>query len=138
MVITVIMISVIQKVGPHFSFGRWLLCSTGLKRYMYPTDSELRQLSSIPKEKAKTRKGKGQENGKPRHDTFHVPRSLDITLQTEKVSALDVIHLRYYIDYQWLMDFAVYSLGVYILTEVLISRLMEGVCIVDTSGMHLK
>lgn len=119
LVITLVMISVIQKLGPHFSFGRWLLCSTGLIRYLYPTNSELRQLGNIPKEKQKSRKsGKVTENGNQKPETFHIPRNLDIQLQTEKVSSLDLIHLRYYIDYQWLMDFAIYSIIVYILTEV--------------------
>ncbi|KAJ8973581.1 hypothetical protein NQ317_001607 [Molorchus minor] len=49
LVITLIMISIIQKLGPHFSFAKWILCSTGLVRYLYPTDSELRQLANIRK-----------------------------------------------------------------------------------------
>lgn len=108
------MISVIQKLGPHFSFARWLLCSTGLVRYLYPTDSELRQLASIPKD----RKGKkGGTNGRS-VETFHVPRNLDVQLETAKVSRLDVIHLRYYTEYQWLVDFTVYAIIVYVITEV--------------------
>lgn len=27
--ITLVMVSVIQKLSPHFSFARWILCSTG-------------------------------------------------------------------------------------------------------------
>lgn len=111
------MISVIQKLGPHFSLGKWLLCSTGLVRYLYPTDAELRQLANVAKEKQKPKKaGKSITNGKP--ETFHVPRNLDVQLETAKVSRLDVIHLKYYVDYQWLIDFTLYSLVVYIITEV--------------------
>ncbi|KAG8321719.1 hypothetical protein J6590_041170 [Homalodisca vitripennis] len=29
LVVTLVMVSVIQKLGPHYSFSRWLLCSTG-------------------------------------------------------------------------------------------------------------
>lgn len=29
LVITLIMVSIIQKLSPHFSFARWILCSTG-------------------------------------------------------------------------------------------------------------
>lgn len=111
------MISVIQKLGPHFSFGKWLLCSTGLLRYLYPTDAELRQLANVSKDKQKVKKtGKSMTNGKP--ETFHVPRNLDVQLETAKVSRLDVIHLKYYADYQWLIDFTLYSFVVYIITEV--------------------
>ncbi|XP_077297825.1 transmembrane protein 161-like emei isoform X2 [Arctopsyche grandis] len=121
LVITLVMVSVIQKIGSHYSFARWLLCSTGLFRYLYPTDDELRTLAGVPKEKGKSKKShKGSEtNGKV--ETFHVSRSLDIQLDTAKVSPLDVIHLRYYAEYQWLVDFALYSAVVYSLTEVYIN-----------------
>ncbi|CAH1126867.1 unnamed protein product [Ceutorhynchus assimilis] len=118
LVITLIMISVIQKLGPHFSFARWLICSTGLIRYLYPTDSELRQLANIPKDKPKNKKkfSKGYQNGTS--DTFHVDRSLDVQLETAKITYLDVIHLRYYSEYQWLVDFSVYATIVYVITEI--------------------
>lgn len=112
------MISVIQKLGPHYSFARWLLCSTGLIRYLYPTDNELRQLANIPKDKAKSKKNfKHQTNGK-QSNTFHVPRNLEIQLETTKVTRLDVLHLRFYTEYQWLVDFSIYAGIVYVLTEV--------------------
>ncbi|XP_056639805.1 transmembrane protein 161B [Diorhabda sublineata] len=119
LVITLVAISVIQKVGPYFSFARWLLCSTGLVRYLYPTDSELKELANIPKEKSKNRKNaKIQTNGKTTTDTFHIPRSLDIKLDSVKITNLDVIHIRYYTEYQWLVDFSVYTFGVYVTTEL--------------------
>lgn len=112
------MVSVIQKIGIHYSFSRWLLCSTGLIRYLYPTNSELRQLADIPKEKSKSRKGGKHNNGKVQENSFHVPRNLDLTLEKAIVGPLDVVHLRYYMEYQWLLDFAVYAVVVYVLTEV--------------------
>lgn len=112
------MISVIQKLGQHYSLARWLLCSTGLIRYLYPTDNELRQLANIPKDKSKSKKGgKHQANGH-QPESFHVPRNLNLQLETAKVTRLDVVHLRYYVEYQWLVDFALYSIIVYIITEV--------------------
>ncbi|PNF37857.1 Transmembrane protein 161B [Cryptotermes secundus] len=118
LVITLVMVSIIQKLGPHYSLARWILCSTGLVRYLYPTDEELRTLAGVPKDKSKGKKGgRNVENGKIA-DTFHIPRNLDIELETAKVTALDVVHLKFYSEYQWLLDFAVYSSVVYILTEV--------------------
>lgn len=114
------MISVIQKLGKHYSLGRWLLCSTGLVRYLYPTDAELRQLANVPKDKSKAKKGSktySSNNGVQKPETFHIPRSLDVQLETAKVTAFDVVHLKYYSDYQWLMDFVVYSAIVYTITE---------------------
>lgn len=119
------MVSVIQKIGVHFSFARWLLCSTGLIRYLYPTNSELRELANIPKDKTKNKKGKHVDNGKLNDESFHVLRNLDLTLETTKVGPLDVVHLRYYTEYQWLLDFALYSATVYILTEVMLRKFLD-------------
>lgn len=110
------MISVIQKLGPYFSFAKWLLCSQGLVRYLFPTDAELKQVANIPRDKQKTKKNKVQPNGKM--ETFHVPRNIDIKLKFAKISILDVIHLRFYTEYQWLVDFSVYTIIVYIATEI--------------------
>lgn len=105
------MVSIIQKLNPHFSFAKWLLCSTGLMRYLHPTDEALKTLAGVPKDKSK---GKHKE----RNHSFHVPRSLDIELETVKISQLDVVHLRYFTEYQWLVDFSLYAAFVYILSEV--------------------
>ncbi|XP_026322462.1 transmembrane protein 161B [Hyposmocoma kahamanoa] len=116
LVITLIMVSVIQKLG-SYSFARWLLCSQGLYRYLYPVNSELKTLAGVPKDKAKNKKGgKNETNGKP--ETFHVPRSLDIQLETAPVTTLDVVHLRYYTEYIWIVDFSLYTSTVYIMSEV--------------------
>lgn len=64
----------------------------------------------MPKQK------KGSKNGV--QHTFHIPRNVDVQLETAKVTTFDVIHLKYYTDYQWLMDFVVYSAIVYVVTEV--------------------
>lgn len=114
------MISVIQKLGPHYSFARWLLCSTGLIRYLYPTNVELKQLAGLGKGK-KSGKSASQTNGKT-PEVFQIPRSLDVELETTKVSKLDVIHLRYYTEYQWLLDFTLYAIIVYTITEVNLLR----------------
>ncbi|KAJ8733549.1 hypothetical protein PYW08_001847 [Mythimna loreyi] len=116
LVITLIMVSVIQKLG-SYSFARWLLCSQRLYRYLYPTNSELKTLAGVPKETSKGKKGgKHESNGKP--ETFHVPRSLDIQLETAPVTELDVVHLRFYTEYLWIVDFSLYTAIVYIMSEV--------------------
>lgn len=120
LVITLIMVSVIQKLSPHFSLAKWILCSTGLSRYLHPTDDELRKLSGVPREKAKSKKDK-QRNGhvdQGKSSTFHVPRSLDIQLETVAISPYDIVHLRYYTEYQWLVDFSLYASIVYVVSEV--------------------
>ncbi|XP_045765630.1 transmembrane protein 161B [Maniola jurtina] len=116
LVITLIMVSVIQKLG-NYSFARWLLCSQGLYRYLYPDNSELKTLAGVPKDKPKGKKSaKTESNGKP--ETFHIPRSLDIQLETAPVTPLDVVHLRFYTEYIWIVDFSLYTAFVYIMSEI--------------------
>lgn len=91
-----------------------------LVRFLYPTDQELRTLAGVPKEKPK-KGNKHSDNGKT-PDVFHVPRNLGITLESAKVSSLDVIHLKFYTEFQWLLDFSLYASMVYILTEVINHR----------------
>lgn len=86
-----------------------------MTRYLYPTDQQLRILAGVLKEKSK--KGKHTENGKVK-EVFHVPRNLDITLENTKITILDVVHLKYYTEYQWLLDFSIYATAVYVMTEV--------------------
>lgn len=124
LVITLIMVSVIQKLNPHFSFAKWILCSTGLYRYLHPTDDELRTKAGIPKEKPQKGGYKGNkhhQNGtaNSKEGQFHIPRSIDIELETTPVVAKDVIYLRYFTEYQWLVDFSVYAAIVYIISEVI-------------------
>ncbi|XP_030767370.1 transmembrane protein 161B isoform X2 [Sitophilus oryzae] len=110
------MISVIQKLGAHFSFAKWLMCSTGLIRYLYPTNEELRQLANIPKDKNKGKKTKNYNE--KNSETFHIDRCLDVQLETAKVCYMDIIHLKFYSEYQWLVDFSLYAFVVYIITEI--------------------
>ena len=54
-------------------------------------------------------------------NTFHVPKQNDLQLETTQVTLSDVVQLRFYSEYQWLLDFALYALIVYFTTEVYIS-----------------
>lgn len=87
-------------------------------RYLHPTDEELRTLAGVPKDKG----GKGgKKNGHAnteKSSTFHVPRSLDVQLDQINITHYDVLHLRYFTEYQWLIDFSLYAAIVYLISEV--------------------
>uniref|UniRef100_A0A4W5RSZ0 Transmembrane protein 161B n=1 Tax=Hucho hucho TaxID=62062 RepID=A0A4W5RSZ0_9TELE len=55
LVVTMVMASVIQKIIPHYSFARWLLCSGSLRWYQHPTEDELRSLAG-KQQKTKSKK----------------------------------------------------------------------------------
>ena len=50
-----------------------------------------------------------------------LPKQNDIQLETTQVTLADIVQLPFYSEYQWLLDFAVYAIFVYIITEVYIS-----------------
>lgn len=121
LVLTLVMVSVIQKFTPHFSFAKWILCSTGLYRYLHPTDTELRTKAGVPKEKpskSKINHHKQNVGGEKSSSTFLVPRSVDIQLETSPVTQSEVVYLRYFTEYQWLVDFSLYAGIVYIISEI--------------------
>lgn len=120
-VFTIAMFSFLQKLSPYYSFGRWLL-SNRLVRYLHPTDEDLKQLAGITKlgEKGKGRRHdyKKMMNNPKHEESFTVPRNIPLQLDTAKVEAFELVPLQFYTEYQWLMDFSLCAVIVYILTEI--------------------
>jgi len=126
-VITLMVATILSRVGPHLSFARWLLTSkfAGLVRYIHPSDEELRQFAPAPRVDKKDRKkarhqDKINGNNGATSGIFNVPRNIDIQLETAPVDLGDVVQLRYYTEYQWLVDFSLYSILAYSLSELYI------------------
>ncbi|WAR07801.1 T161B-like protein [Mya arenaria] len=122
LVFSLIVFSFLQKLSCFYSFGRWLLAGR-LLRYLHPSDEELRKTAGLPAPGAG--KGKGRRSdakkgsvSRDSEETFTIPRSTPIELDTAKVEAIDLIHLHYYGDYLWIVDFAISAVVVYILTEI--------------------
>ncbi|KAL1443130.1 hypothetical protein MTO96_030444 [Rhipicephalus appendiculatus] len=122
-VITMIMASVLQKLSPQYSISRWIICKR-LIRYLHPSDEELKSLAGIS---GKSFKGKGRrekwrhrngslDDGKD-YEEFLVPKSVPVVLQAAPITADEALQLRFYTDYQWLMDFALHAIFVYAITE---------------------
>ena len=113
------------KVGPFMSFARWILTSSGLVRYMHPSDEELKPMAILPPQTRKKgpiykkdRNGQGTNGGGIFDNTFYVPKQNDLQLETTQVTLADVVQLRFFTEYQWLLDFSLYALFVYFITEV--------------------
>ncbi|NWQ83820.1 T161A protein, partial [Columbina picui] len=113
-VVTLLAASVMQKMAPHCSFARWLLCNGSLRRYKHPSDEELCALAG--KQRPKTKRDR-RVNGVTDDKPLSVPRDIDLRLDTSPITAVDALVLRYFLEYQWFVDFAVYSTAVYIFTE---------------------
>lgn len=115
LVVTMVMASIIQKIIPHYSLARWLLCSGSLRWYQHPTEEELRILAG------KQQKGKGKKdrkyNGHIENKPLTIPKDIDLHLETKSVTEIDTLALHYFPEYQWLVDFTVAATVVYLVTE---------------------
>ncbi|XP_029573668.1 transmembrane protein 161B isoform X2 [Salmo trutta] len=110
LVVTMVMASVIQKIIPHYSFARWLLCSGGLRWYQHPTEDELRNLAG-KQQKTKSKKDR-RNNGHIDYKPLTIPKDIDLQLETKCITEVDTL------EFQWLVDFTVASTVVYLITEL--------------------
>ncbi|XP_037326368.2 transmembrane protein 161A [Pungitius pungitius] len=113
LVVSLLAASIMQRMAPHCSFARWLLCSGSLFRFKHPSEGELCALAGkqVPKQTRRDRRQNGES--KP----LTVPKDIDLHLEKAPVNALDALVLRFFLEYQWLIDFAVYATGVFLFTE---------------------
>ncbi|XP_026863942.2 transmembrane protein 161A isoform X1 [Electrophorus electricus] len=116
LVVSLLAVSIMQKMAPHYSFARWLLCSGRLLRFKHPSEGELCALAGkqMP---SKTSRRDRRQNGHGEPKPLTVPKDIDLHLESTPVNVLDALVLRFFVEYQWLIDFAVYAIGIYVFTE---------------------
>ncbi|XP_014669400.1 PREDICTED: transmembrane protein 161B-like isoform X2 [Priapulus caudatus] len=114
-----IMASFLQKLSQYFSLAQTVICYR-LVRYMHPTDEELREAAGIPPPSSRSRgkKDARKQNGAAKDNSFTVPRNIQLKLTTAEVTDQDVVHLHFFTEYQWLVDFSSCAVIVYVITEL--------------------
>jgi hypothetical protein len=129
LVITIAMLSVLYRISSKYSFARWLL-SGRLVRYLHPTDDQIMQMANLqrlpnPKHKdkrdrnsARHRKKGNEEESDDQPATFEVPRNTPFFLEACKIRPEDLFELKFYAEYQWLVDFGLCALLVFICSEI--------------------
>ncbi|XP_026994321.2 transmembrane protein 161B isoform X1 [Tachysurus fulvidraco] len=117
LVVTMVMACVIQKIIPHYSFARWLLCSGSLRWYQHPTEDELRSLAGKHQKGWKNKKDR-KYNGHIDNKPMTVPKDIDLQLETKRIAEVDTLALHYFPEFQWLVDFTVAATAVYLITEL--------------------
>ncbi|XP_067872170.1 transmembrane protein 161A isoform X2 [Heterodontus francisci] len=120
LVVSLLMATLMQRLAPHYSIGRWLLCNGSLLRYRHPSDEELRALAG--KQKSKVKRDRRQ-NGVMENKPETVPKGIKLYLEAKPIAPLDALVLRYFLDYQWLVDFVLYATLIYMFTEAYYSLL---------------
>ncbi|XP_047585805.1 transmembrane protein 161B isoform X3 [Lutra lutra] len=89
LVVTMVMASVMQKIIPHYSLARWLLCNGSLRWYQHPTEEELRILAG-KQHKGKSRKDR-KYNGHIESKPLTIPKDIDLHLETKSVTEVDTL-----------------------------------------------
>ncbi|XP_072521000.1 transmembrane protein 161B [Salminus brasiliensis] len=117
LVVTMVMACVIQKIIPHYSFARWLLCSGSLRWYQHPTEEELRSLAGKHQKGGKNKKDR-KYNGHIENKPMTIPKDIDLQLETKCIAEVDTLALHYFPEFQWLVDFTVAATAVYLITEL--------------------
>ncbi|XP_033615216.1 transmembrane protein 161A [Fukomys damarensis] len=114
LVVTLFTATLMHRLAPHCSFARWLLCNGSLFRYKHPSEEELRALAG--KQSPRGRRERWA-NGLGEEKPLLVPRAAPFQLETCPLTPVDALVLRFFLEYQWFVDFAAYAAGVYLFTE---------------------
>ncbi|XP_048198576.1 transmembrane protein 161A isoform X1 [Perognathus longimembris pacificus] len=114
LVVTLLTATLMHRLAPHCSFARWLLCNGSLFRYKHPSEEELRALASRQRPRGRRERWAA---GPGEGSLLSVPRDAPIQLETCPLTAVDALVLRFFLEYQWFVDLAVYAGGVYLFTE---------------------
>ncbi|XP_059846942.1 transmembrane protein 161A isoform X2 [Hypanus sabinus] len=88
LVVSLLMASLMQRLVPHYSIGRWLLCNGSLFRFKHPSDDELRALAG--KQKPRLRRDRRQ-NGVTENKPEMVPKDIKLSLEATPIKPLDAL-----------------------------------------------
>uniref|UniRef100_A0A0P6JCV4 Transmembrane protein 161A n=1 Tax=Heterocephalus glaber TaxID=10181 RepID=A0A0P6JCV4_HETGA len=113
LVVTLFTATLMHRLAPHCSFARWLLCNGSLFRYKHPSEEELRALAGKQRPQGRRERWANGLGEKP----LLVPRDAPFHLETCPLTPVDALVLRFFLEYQWFVDFAAYAAGVYLFTE---------------------
>ena len=120
LVITMVMLSVLSKISSRYSIARWLL-SHKLLRYLPPSDDQIMDMANLKRVSSKKGKGgnknKNHESSQDDQLSFKIPKNTEFVLECTKVRSDDLLVLKFYAEYQWIVDFAICAVVVFITTE---------------------
>ncbi|KAI1292623.1 Transmembrane protein [Halotydeus destructor] len=131
LIVTIVVLSLLYRLTSSYSFAKWLL-SKRLVRYLHPSQEEVSQMQSNMKKNKKDKSEKPAKEEPKRHRSRKrgkhsggdnqesensVQLNADWTLEAGKVHQDDLYLLPYYAEYQWLVDFGVASIFVFVVTE---------------------
>ncbi|KAF7491376.1 Transmembrane protein, partial [Sarcoptes scabiei] len=135
LLLTITVLSFLNKVSFKYSFAQWLLTKGGLIRYLHPTNDQLKEAiaqqnkidnrgstvsanTSINNRKHRRRSHRQMIDRNNKQETFHVPKNLILALDCEPLNVIDLVRLPYYNELQWVIDFSLSAVMIYFITEL--------------------
>lgn len=122
LVVTMIVASVLHKLSPYYSFGRWL-ATAGLRRFLPPSDDALRPHVAAAASTNRSKKKLANSRGISKEythldDSLAIPKSANIKLESAPIRTLDLILIRYSEEFQLMMDLACAAVAVFAITSL--------------------
>lgn len=114
-VITIIALSFFHKLAVRYSFARYIL-SDRLIRYLLPSNDELKKEAGLINSNTKGKLKKDEKDLLKKQD-FKISKKLDFPLYAETIKSNQIFNLPFYPDYQWLTDFSLFAIFVYVASE---------------------
>uniref|UniRef100_UPI00398F1E9D transmembrane protein 161A isoform X2 n=1 Tax=Pristiophorus japonicus TaxID=55135 RepID=UPI00398F1E9D len=115
LVVSLLMATLMHRLAPHYSIGRWLLCNGSLFRYKHPSDDELRALSGKQKPKIKRDR---RQNGVMESKPETVPKDINLYLESKPITPLDALgfanlyeNVKVFLKQQGVVDILPYSIS---------------------------
>ena len=114
-VLTMVVASIVHKLSPYYSFGRWL-ATKGLQCYTIPQDSALHPHVTTDIDSTGSRH-RHKPNTTPIGDDALIKRTSTIPLNSQPLSSV-ILLVYYYTELKWLLDLLVAVVFVYSVTFV--------------------
>ncbi|XP_074603085.1 transmembrane protein 161-like emei [Brevipalpus obovatus] len=131
LVITLIMLSLLHRLSVYYSFAKWIIAYR-LIRYWYSRPEKPDKHSKLDtsnngahsddrnfkNDKSRRNRKRLCGNWKRNDKVVSDSDNQQITLEASLLHPYDFMHLHFYREYQWLVDFAVYAFVVYLMSEI--------------------
>jgi hypothetical protein len=98
-----------------------MLCRK-LLRYLPPSDQQIIEMANLKRINSKKGNRNKNHEEKKLQTSFKIPKNTDFVLECTRVRPDHLTDLKFYAEYQWIMDFAVCAFIVFITTELYVSH----------------
>ena len=111
-VITMIVASVVHKLSPYYSFGRWFITKR-LRFYSFVTSSKSSRDGGSNEKSTSNRKKSGRS-----HQKNHREKEETMTIEECLLTALDLLGMHYSVELKWMLDLLMATFFIFVGTTI--------------------